>query len=738
MNSTHKLNWRPRKAVQRVFCTLLLALMVVAGTATLVLASDVDDALWRGTVTVSNNGTTASAVSVNMSLSSASLVSQGYASADLTDIAMQVNGVDTAFMPSVNASYPWAIFVPNIGASQNLNYDLYTRGATGGKIAYFPGEGGMTADSFQIGDNFTVEQGGWCDTTAVGANLTSKLNAIRSYISGSGNITSTIYPFVGYTSPTGFTDDAGAWSNETNAYDDNIATETTDAGINDGDWTEYLRLSHAGLTITGIRFYENDADVDQINLDYYDGSWHDLYEGVTTNGAWNYQYLDIPAVEVTECRFKLHNNSGGLATLGLHELDFIETEPVSVTASSVSSGNHTVITSLTENLLANGSFETGDPPTGWGLSGCTLAQENAIIKIGDFSLKIHTPTADYKYAKQEFSTTAYQGKTVTLGALAYAPSTNVRDQRLYLADNLGINISDIIPKDDAWHWVTVTRTMDAAATDIRTRFYISYGVFNAGDVLYVDGAVLIVQDDIADYGNFVLSIDGTEIGVWTDNSTYCYVPDNDNDWSYVTNGAMSYMDYTSISVNGTPQQYITWQYNDTVFTDPINGHDATPTFRTASSDPDVSAELTSFEPMDEAKLDTFSLASSTEILTANATLPSEMYNELDVSRIPGGEAVNEMLAEGGVPQAAWWFPFLYLGICVAGLTMYGATTLGRTGMGGRLAEGQIDGSLLVMFIAMEVPLALLGIMGVTPFWPAILFPIAGIALILSRKHYSWG
>jgi hypothetical protein len=43
--------------------------------------------------------------------------------------------------------------------------------------------------ALEPGDNFTVKQTGWIDTTAVGANLTVKLDAFRLYVAASGNIT---------------------------------------------------------------------------------------------------------------------------------------------------------------------------------------------------------------------------------------------------------------------------------------------------------------------------------------------------------------------------------------------------------------------------------------------------------------------------------------------------------------------------------------------------------------------
>jgi len=32
----------------------------------------------------------------------------------------------------------------------------------------------------------------------------------------------------------------------------------------------------------------------------------------------------------------------------------------------------------------------------------------------------------------------------------------------------------------------------------------------------------------------------------------------------------------------------------------------------------------------------------------------------------------------------------------------------------------------------------MGKMGPIPYWPAYLFPLAGVAIILSKKHFTWG
>jgi len=56
---------------------------------------------------------------------------------------------------------------------------------------------------------------------------------------------------------------------------------------------------------------------------YYDGDWHDVYEGAFAEHAWVYKYFTDGLHSVTKFRFRLHNNLGGAATANLNEVDFI-------------------------------------------------------------------------------------------------------------------------------------------------------------------------------------------------------------------------------------------------------------------------------------------------------------------------------------------------------------------------------------------------------------------------------
>ena len=143
-----------------------LILLLVATPA---MASVIDSALYNGKVRVANSAnTTASNVSVNFTLNSDDFISNGFANSTMSDIAMQRNGVDIPCQPGYSDE-DWILFVDEISAGQNVDYDLYSVNATDGKSVYFPDTAGMAADddeALELGANFTVEQKGFWDTSS--------------------------------------------------------------------------------------------------------------------------------------------------------------------------------------------------------------------------------------------------------------------------------------------------------------------------------------------------------------------------------------------------------------------------------------------------------------------------------------------------------------------------------------------------------------------------------------------
>lgn len=250
-----------------------------------------------------------------------------------------------------------------------------------------------------------------------------------------------------------------------------------------------------------------------------------------------------------------------------------------------------------------------------------------------------------------------------------------------------------------------------------------------------------------DTTNRKMYVDGALVSTSTHSQI---VPNNTTDWTIFASAATPYVNYVKMTVSGVLRGYWYWQ-NAASFTDQSgNGHTATPTFRTASSDADVSASLTSFTPVSSAQISSYPLGSSTSVVSGNITVPSQMYHEgvdADFAKVPGGVIANTLLDTGGLPRALWWYPFLIIGIAIIGLLTYEATTmviersnpyLAIQQHGMRLQSGAKDGSLLAMCIIIELCLVAIGMMGaagtgsIMPLWMAFIFLIP-ILLVISTQ-----
>ena len=213
------------------------------------------------------------------------------------------------------------------------------------------------------------------------------------------------------------------------------------------------------------------------------------------------------------------------------------------------------------------------------------------------------------------------------------------------------------------------------------------------------------------------------------------VPNSTAAWQVGSDNTTPYINSWDVTIGGTLRQHIQWEYGAT-FHDTTSYHnDATPTFRTTTSAAGVTAALTSFGPASQSVAPT-TTTTTPEMFTADPTMPSQMYSEGDYSHIPGAEAVNAVLDASGTPRTAWWFPFIYLGLGIFGF-MLASLAAGRgSRMTSETAQG--EGSLLLQASVYEIGLVLFGVMGPCPLWPAYLFPILGLAIVLSKRHWGWG
>ena len=104
------------------------------------------------------------------------------------------------------------------------------------------------------------------------------------------------------------------------------------------------------------------------------------------------------------------------------------------------------------------------------------------------------------------------------------------------------------------------------------------------------------------------------------------VTNNAANWTFVENDSMLYLEEQIVTINGTQRQRILWEYSANFSDLSAYNNYAIPTFRGASSDPDVTANMTAFLPIAEARAPDYVLGVApafidADALTGNVTAP---------------------------------------------------------------------------------------------------------------------
>lgn len=658
---------------------LWLVLIISMLAVSPVLASDVSDAMYHGTVRATNAGSSASnTVATTFSFPTADAISNGFM-ADASDAVIEYNGSDIAFMPGYNGN-PWLMWIDSIGASQSKDYDFYTGGVSGGKIRIFLDDAGMDSGDpagMEPSGNYTWEAKGWLDTTA-GTNkfLTTKGSNFRVGMDPTtdGTVTANITDSV-----LDFERD----NSDVVTVPDNNAFSFTDGGGNDQPFslTAWVRLETLPGYMKVLAKYTTAGN--QLEWQFYiDATGHIVLGCYKSDGTAQIRAASDGAVAADGEWYHIAGTYDGSESA-----NGIETYIDGALQSS------TPTTAGTYTGMTNG---TAKVEIGRGTDG----NYDGIIKNAKvYSVEL-TPAevlTDSQGGHKAANLVAWwklndgTGNPADSSGNGYNADSNTADWTTY---SIEVSTAGETSVED-----TVTVTANTSALG-----------------LYING----VLKDTATQASFTVKA-------------------NADHWTSFVNGAMPYVEYLKIYIGGSLQQYIAWEYGAT-FTDLSgNGHDATPTLKTAPDDADITASLIDYGPTTEAKVSTFTLSSRQDILTEVPTAPAELYSELDFTTTPGAEGINQILAEGGVEgddRALWWFPFIFFTIGILGLLAYGGTTHALTQ--GKIKEGQIDGSLLLMCVVIEVLLVAVSFIGPIPLWPAYLFPIPALALTISRKHHSWG
>lgn len=383
--------------MKNIYLTVALSILAAIGIgASVASASDISDAIYAGTIMVSNNSSAESNVAANVSANTSSWISHGFLSENMSNVTIRTNGgADTPFMPGYDGN-PWMFWVPNIGQESYLYYTIYSGGNTsmGSRLRFFGTAVVNDAPTIEPGDNFTLET--TCPIPDSTGNVCGKPQTFNiQYYDDTGNLTAA-FPY-GYTPFSSAT--APDWTDKAKAYDDNNGTYAW----HDGNSSRgYLTASAPSSLCYGIRWlaYDSVGGACVANVDiYYDGAWHDLYDG-NTAVVFQYGWLDVPKY-VTAARIDLSNAAHDCRLYEFQTIDTISVEyPVSEGqeyAISVSGNTTHLVLSLNGSEVDSTALGSGSIPNtayDWYLfEGVPYAGDNDLnlIKIyqdGDLNCEI--------------------------------------------------------------------------------------------------------------------------------------------------------------------------------------------------------------------------------------------------------------------------------------------------------------------------------------------------------------
>jgi len=253
---------------------------------------------------------------------------------------------------------------------------------------------------------------------------------------------------------------------------------------------------------------------------------------------------------------------------------------------------------------------------------------------------------------------------------------------------------------------------------------------------WVDASYDTAWDDFVDYIpnaegylvdyslDFKIYVDS----VLKDRTLGASVPDNANDWAFVENGSMMYMEYTDIDIGGVPTASWDWEYGLT-FIDSISGIVATPTFRTASSDADVSANLTSFQAVAEATAPAYALEEGPDFIDPAMTgnITGGFTTTPPAGTFPLAGVITAVANATGTPPQ---LPLLMLAIFVIlSLSLTFSWIARKYGSGPILIKIILIAGIMGIFVG-------IGNFGID-FWMVLAFLMIAPTWAIASKHGSW-
>ncbi len=721
---------------------LSLILTVIAGP--IVFASDITGSKFFANILISNNGTYTTNVSVPVTSLNATILINGlYANDTVNNTALRnTSGADLAFMPGYDPLLnPWIVWVPAITADGYLTELLYLADAIGGKLRYFPGAAGMlTSDNaaLEFGDNFSYKTAGFFDAT-VADNIFDKPQAISISGDGAGNI-GAVLPASDpiQITPSGY----AAWveadlsgnipGNATGAVIQ-VVSEDKDCGFRKNGSTDariyqtYHTYVMIGVDTNGVcEIYIEDNTVDLYLIGYTDASWTfktDADDVSVGPGAWT--NIDVTAITSVDCVgvvIEIVNTDVG-ARQGAVRNDGsgdARTKPLNPDSHFWFVVGVDVATEIFEGFVNNANVELY--LVGYVTAGATF-KVNAVNKaIGagvwtDIDSSVAAPGATFLF----FEASQTAGADNTFG---FRPNGSA----FAVTGIVNLEKANAVVPCDAGQ--ITEGFVNGANLDFFLQGYATTGIYPAG--VGVSVAVATGERTIelnADGVDLELMVDRGELTEVSDTTAFAgSVQDNGNDLTSFVNFITPYIEYQEIIIGGNQRQFVEWTYTVNFSDQSGNGQDAAPSFRTASSDPNVSAYMSGFAPVSEAKAPPYVLGPTNPFLSDTS---GNVTGEFTIVPPVGGfPLAGVIVAISGATSTPAQLPLLIIAcfaIIAASLTT--SYTLRKYGSGSILVKSLV----IICFLGIFIGLKNFGI----DFWMLISFAIFATGLSMMSRQQGW-
>jgi len=130
-----------------------------------------------------------------------------------------------------------------------------------------------------------------------------------------------IYKYSKIGIPTGYNDPDSKWIYEISVYDNDVETYAY-TEIELLSWGSFLELNIDSILCNKIRFFADPLSeyITEIDIDvYYDGAWHNVYEGTFADKIWEEKSLS-GNYSITKARIRFYNSYS--SSLGAHLCEF--------------------------------------------------------------------------------------------------------------------------------------------------------------------------------------------------------------------------------------------------------------------------------------------------------------------------------------------------------------------------------------------------------------------------------